>query len=128
MAELDHEQIIPDGAKLFEDINLKDPWNQGIRADAKQFQELYKSLLNKDTAFPAHLNLKFSMSECELDSRGALCFLKRVWIANWEPLQTKLIQKTHDSHVTGHPGRNNTLAILSRSFFWPGMSVMVRKF
>lgn len=43
-------------------------------------------------------------------------------------MQTFLIQRTHDSHASGHPGRNNTFTILSRAFFWPGMSTMVRRF
>lgn len=79
-------------------------------------------------SFPSHLGLKTTLSECQIDHRGALCFRNRLWIPDWEPLRTALIQKTHDSHITGHPGRDSTLAILSRSFYWPCMSNMVRKF
>jgi hypothetical protein len=39
-----------------------------------------------------------------------------------------LVQKTHDSHVTGHPGRDNTVAILCRSFFWPLQNLIVCRF
>jgi hypothetical protein len=39
-----------------------------------------------------------------------------------------LIQKTHDSHVIGHPGKNSTFAILRRFFYWPGIFQMVRRF
>lgn len=53
---------------------------------------------------------------------------RRIWIPKWEPLQTALIQKPHDSHITGHPGCDSTYAILSKSYFWLGASSMVRTF
>ncbi|KAI0992243.1 hypothetical protein K3495_g15943, partial [Podosphaera aphanis] len=83
---------------------------------------------NNSEQFPTHLQLKVSRAECEIDVRGALCFRKRLWIPDWEPLQTAIIQRTHDSHLTGHPGRNSTVAMLMRSFYWPNMSKMVRRF
>lgn len=89
---------------------------------------VYRALWNDERIFPSDLNLKISIGECELDPRGALCFRHRLWIPSWEPLQTAFIQKTYDSYITGYPGRNNTNAILSRNFYWPGMSLMVRKF
>lgn len=39
-----------------------------------------------------------------------------------------LIQNTHDSHVIGYPGWDNTLAMLSMNLFRPGISKDVRKF
>ncbi|KAI0996221.1 hypothetical protein K3495_g11958 [Podosphaera aphanis] len=127
-AKPEEAQNIPEGKQLFLEKVLEDLWNEGEANDASMFEELYKAMWQNERALPPGLGIKVSLAECELDPRGALCFRKRLWIPNWEPLQTALIQKTHDSHVTGHPGRNNTLAILSRSFFWPGMSTMVRKF
>ncbi|KAM4055169.1 reverse transcriptase (RNA-dependent DNA polymerase) [Hirsutella rhossiliensis] len=60
--------------------------------------------------------------------RGLLCFRERVWIPGSEPLRTKIIQETHDSHITGHPGRDLTYSTLSRRFFWPGAASDVRRF
>jgi hypothetical protein len=40
----------------------------------------------------------------------------------------RIVQETHDSILTGHPGRNSLYAILSRQFFWPQMSDHVRRF
>ncbi|KAI0994170.1 hypothetical protein K3495_g14012 [Podosphaera aphanis] len=118
---------IPKGEQLFEEEELQALWNMGVNKDDK-FREIYNAVLRGESLFPTQLGLKTSIGECEIDAREALCFRKRLWIPDWEPLQTALIQKTHDSHVTGHPGRNSTLAILSRSFFWPGLSNMVRRF
>jgi hypothetical protein len=49
-------------------------------------------------------------------------------VPEWEPFRTHLIQKTHDFHVIGHPGRNSIFAILRKSFHWPGISQMVKRF
>ncbi|XP_044717381.1 transposon Tf2-3 polyprotein [Hirsutella rhossiliensis] len=35
---------------------------------------------------------------------------------------------SHDSTTTGHPGREGTLAIVARRFYWPGQSQLVRRF
>ncbi|KAI0999982.1 hypothetical protein K3495_g8216 [Podosphaera aphanis] len=45
-----------------------------------------------------------------------------------DSLRTKLIQKTHDSAIVGHPGRESTIAILSRDYYWPMMHQHVRQF
>ncbi|KAI0991703.1 hypothetical protein K3495_g16484, partial [Podosphaera aphanis] len=119
---------IPLGSSLFEDTGLQELWNRGVKEDLHNFQKLYRTMANNAEQFPTHLQLKVSRAECEIDVRGALCFRKRLWIPDWEPLQTAIIQKTHDSHLTGHPGRNSTLAMLMRSFYWPNMSKMVRRF
>lgn len=68
------------------------------------------------TLSPTLKHLKISLAECSLYARGALRFRGRDWIPNCEPLQTALIQQAHDSKVTGHPGRDSTLAILDRNF------------
>ncbi|KAI0997916.1 hypothetical protein K3495_g10275 [Podosphaera aphanis] len=124
----DPEPKIPEGKKLFEDEEMQRLWNKGLEKDEKTFKELYQALWKNESQFAAHLQLKLSRSECKIEDRGALCFRDRLWVPNLEPLRTALIQRTHDSYLTGHPGRNNTIAILSRSFFWPRMSAMVRQF
>lgn len=118
---------IPSSNEIFQDENLQELWNQGCSEDWN-FSLLYKALKNNQRIFPTNLSTKISISECDFDERGALRFRKRVWVPNWEPLQTALIQKTRDSYITGHPGRDSTYANLSRNFFWPGASSMVRVF
>lgn len=113
---------------FFDDKSLQSLWNKGVEKDKSSFYQLYKTLWNDEKNFPSELDIKISWSECELDLRGALCFRKRIWIPNYEPLQTAIIQKSHDSHITGHLGRNSTVAIISRDFYWSGFSKMVRQF
>ena len=45
-----------------------------------------------------------------------------------EPLRTKLIQWTHDSLLTGHPGREITATLMFKNYFWPGMLLDIRRF
>ncbi|KAI1001982.1 hypothetical protein K3495_g6222 [Podosphaera aphanis] len=119
--------IIPKGCKIFHDPDLRSLWDRGCVED-HSLDIIYQSIKSEKRTFPNELKLKVAISECELDERGALRFRKRIWVPNWEPLQTALIQKTHYSHITGHPGRDSTYAILLRNFFWPGASSMVRVF
>ena len=119
---------IPAGDFIFEDENFKLLWDQGVKQD-NNIKLLYDSLAKGDRSLPHSLNnLKISLSECRFDTKGALRFRNRIFIPNYEPLQTALIQNTHDSYLTGHPGRDSTLAILNRNFFWPGISKAVRQF
>lgn len=121
------KSIIPKGSKIFSDRDLQNLWDKGCFEDCN-FEIIYNCVKNDKRSFPNDMNLKIAISECDFDERGVLRFRKRVWVPNWEPLQTSLIQKTHDSYITGHPGRDSTYAILSRNFYWPGASTMVRIF
>lgn len=72
--------------------------------------------------------MKISISECCFDSNGIFKWRGRLLVPSYEPLQTCLIHKAHDSLATGHPDREVTLSILCRDFYWPRMSVTVRTF
>jgi len=55
-------------------------------------------------------------------------FRERLWVPEMELLRTKIIQDIHDSRACGHPGRDNTGAIIARQFFWPNMYLDIRRF
>ena len=38
------------------------------------------------------------------------------------------MQKTHDSHLAGHPGKDTMVGIILRRFFWPKLRDSVRQF
>jgi hypothetical protein len=83
------------------------------------FGELYRSFWRGDKTFlPQCAYWKISLGECSLDFRGVLQFRNRTLVPEWEPFKIHLIQKIHDSHVIGHPGRNSIFAILQKSFYW----------
>ncbi|KAL5606185.1 uncharacterized protein BROUX77_003378 [Berkeleyomyces rouxiae] len=120
---------IPNGAQLFAQLHLQELWDTAKTKDS-DIALMYQALASGERSFPPTISRKvtISIAECEFDERGALVYRHKLFVPDWEPLRTALIQKTHDSHVTGHPGRDGTLAILSREFFWPGISREVRQF
>ncbi|KAM4056427.1 retrotransposon nucleocapsid protein [Hirsutella rhossiliensis] len=95
--------------RIFEDEELQQLWH-AARQEDKLYQELTKLV-----------------ADGAKNNRGLLCFRERVWIPGSEPLRTRIIQETHDSHITGHPGRDLTYSTLSRRFFWPGAASDVRR-
>jgi len=113
---------VPRGASDLENL-----WQEARQAD-KTYERMVKSVQEKKRTFPAILRLKVSISECSLTPAGHLMFRERLWVPDSEKLRTKIVQDTHDSRACGHPGRDNTGAILARQFFWPKMYEYVRKF
>ena len=111
----------------FEDDNLNKLWNEGQQVDG-QFRDIKKALFENQRCFPVSVSAKISIAECTIDENNKVRWRDRLLIPDYEPLQTALIHRAHDSPVTGHPGREITLSILSRDFYWPRMSTMVRRF
>ena len=111
----------------FQEEELQKLWIEGIENDG-EFRDIKEALLKERRCFPPSVTAKISIAECSIDNEGQIRWRDRLLIPSYEPLQTALIHKAHDSPVTGHPGREATLSILSREFYWPGMSNMVRRF
>jgi len=44
-----------------------------------------------------------------------------------EPLRTKIIEVTHSTMVTGHPGRHQTYTLVARDYFWPGLATDIQR-
>lgn len=124
---------LPQGAEVFMHEDLQSAWDAALEHDT-DYPRLVKAVRDGARAFPPDIRtaegkqLSVSIAECELDEHGLLRFRDNIWIPEWEPLRTGLIQNTHDSFLTGHPGRDATIALLSRSYFWPGLYRMVRRF
>lgn len=110
-----------------EEQPLEQQWEAAEAAD-EVFKELKQAVQDGLRRFPARLKVNTSIAECELNGQGQLLFRGRRWVPESEPLRTQLIQEVHDSILSGHPGRDTTYAILSRSVYWPGMSDAVRRF
>src|SRR5271163_2167307 len=107
--------------------SIEDLWTTALEQD-KSFEGIMDAIRREDRRFPPQLKLQVTMAECSLDERGRPRFRERLWAPEYEPLRTRIIQDTHDSVVTGHPGRDLLVSILSRRFYWPGLSQDVRRF
>jgi hypothetical protein len=102
------EWKVPCGSEVFQKAELQLPWDRRLAED-ESFQKLYNTIGKGERSFPPDCAAwKIQAGECDFDQRGVLCFRERVLIPDWEPLRIALIQKTHDSHITGHPGRDST--------------------
>ena len=85
--------------------------------------------MNKgERKFLTALDLRLSISECEIDDSGNLLYRNRRWVPESEPLRTGIIHAIHASRALGHPGRNLTHQAVAREYFWPSMSNTVRQY
>jgi predicted aspartyl protease len=115
-------------ASPFQDPNLTKLWTTAMDSkDSEIYQEAFQAIQKGERKFPKELNLQVSTGDCDIREQH-LRFRQRLWIPAYEPLTTALVQQTHDSFASGHPGRDNTIALLCRQFYWPGMNAQVRQF
>ncbi|KJZ68468.1 hypothetical protein HIM_12144 [Hirsutella minnesotensis 3608] len=124
--------VLPE-MKIFEEADLQQLWDETAEKDSI-FKEAYRAVQNHERTFPPSLGLKVRISECAIDAGKRLTFRDRVWVpggsgekgnreeAEKDRLRTRIVQQSHDSVATGHPGREGTLAIVARRFYWPGQS------
>jgi len=61
-------------------------------------------------------------------SDGLVFFKGRVYVPKVLDLRQRVLQLCHDSQTTGHPGRRGTLELVSRLYWWPGMTTFVNKY
>jgi len=81
---------LPAGSTIFEDDALASLWDEGMAND-DALPRAYEALKKQERAFPPDLGYKVSIAECSFDSRKVLLFRGRIWVPQWEPLQTTLI-------------------------------------
>ncbi|KAF8639129.1 hypothetical protein AX16_010363, partial [Volvariella volvacea WC 439] len=61
-------------------------------------------------------------------NKGLLYYQGHCYIPNYQNLRHKIIKATHDVPTIAHPGLLQTLVILRRYYWWPGMYTMVKKY
>ena len=62
------------------------------------------------------------------DKDGLLLYDGRLLVPDVDNLRTKLIAEAHNQVSTAHPGRNKTLALLARKYYWKSMRSWVEQF
>jgi transposase InsO family protein len=62
------------------------------------------------------------------DKDGLLLYDGRLVVPDVDNLRTKLVAEAHNQVSTAHPGRNKTLALLARKYYWKGMRAWVEQF
>ena len=69
----------------------------------------------------------FPLAKCEA-REGRIYFRNRLFISNNDLLRLRLIQESHVTPSTGHPGRAKTYELLTRYYYWLGLPADVKRF
>ncbi|QRW15583.1 Retrotransposable element Tf2 protein [Rhizoctonia solani] len=83
----------------------------------KSLEEILQFLQNKSKAPPS---IKRAFKDYKMEA-GLLFYQGRIVVPNMGTLRTDLLQIFHDSPLAGHPGRQRTLELVSRDYYWPGI-------
>ena len=51
---------------------------------------------------------------------------RRIYVPESNALKLKVVQQCHDANVAGHFGRDKTLELMKRNYYWPNMEEWVR--
>ena len=52
----------------------------------------------------------------------------RLYVPNVKELRRDVVETCHNSLTTGHPGKNGTLELVSRYYWWPRMAGFIAKY
>ncbi|KAI0995841.1 hypothetical protein K3495_g12340 [Podosphaera aphanis] len=127
------------GFEVFTNEDLQTLWNQAIKEDSKYVQ-IIDAIQSQQRTWPGDFKvqtkgssepkpLKATIASTYFDQESWLLrYQGRIWVPMHEPLTTAIIQNIHDAAVSGHPGRDATLAQVSREHFWPGINKAVKRF
>ena len=59
---------------------------------------------------------------------GLILYRGKVYVPDDDDIRRELVRTHHDTRSAGHPGRWKTYELLSRGYWWPGMSTYVEKY
>ncbi|TFY63254.1 hypothetical protein EVJ58_g3352, partial [Rhodofomes roseus] len=62
------------------------------------------------------------------EDKGIIYYKGKVYVPADDGLRTEVLRQCHDAPTAGHPGRNGTLELVSRHYWWPGMAKFVEKY
>ncbi|KAI0994661.1 hypothetical protein K3495_g13520, partial [Podosphaera aphanis] len=129
---LDSEETLDSAAhvRLFENDEIQSLWAKAVEAD-KDWLRARDAVKAGERSFPPDIAIKYkaNIAECTVAADGVLRGREnRIWVPDYEPLRTSILQYTHDSHLAGHPGRDTMVGIILRRWFWPKLRESVRRF
>jgi len=117
----------PRGAALFADTHMQRLWDDAMKSDGSYLARL-KAVRGNARTFPPEADTKQQIGDCTLSAHGTLLWRGVTWLPSWEPLTTTVIQRAHESNLSGHPGKNTTFQIIRRDYHWDGMSEDVARY
>ncbi|KAF8761020.1 hypothetical protein RHS01_01184 [Rhizoctonia solani] len=124
----DHANIPPEPQTMLLDpifanvalITPKKELQRQIEASLDQdesLEEILQFLQNESKAPPS---IKQAFKDYQMEA-GLLFYQGRIVVPDTGTLRTDLLRIFHDSPLAGHPGRQRTLELVSRNYYWPGI-------
>ncbi|QRW22062.1 Retrotransposable element Tf2 protein [Rhizoctonia solani] len=124
----DHADILPEPQTMLPDpvfanvalITPKKELQRQIEASLDQdesLEEILQFLQNESKAPPS---IKRAFKDYQMEA-GLLFYQGRIVVPDTGTLRTDLLRIFHDSPLAGHPGRQQTLELVSRNYYWPGI-------
>ncbi|QRW20373.1 Retrotransposable element Tf2 protein [Rhizoctonia solani] len=83
----------------------------------KSLEEILQFLQNESKAPPS---IKRAFKDYKMEA-GLLFYQGRIVVPDVGTLRTDLLCIFHNSPLAGHPGRQQTLELVSRNYYWPGI-------
>jgi hypothetical protein len=82
----------------------------------------------RDPAAPHDEAISEALQPFGLDEEGILLRNGLTYIPADDALKLDLLRECHDAPMAGHLGREKTLELLSRNYYWPGMRSFVNEY
>ena len=111
-----HNTVIPTGM----DKDLKEAIEEGIKADCLTGNKLKEILLSG----PRHVTKGLQEWNYE---KGLMLYKGLVYVPNNETLKCKIVQQFHNN-IMGHPGQWKTFELITREYYWPGMTEFIKSY
>jgi hypothetical protein len=115
--ELDSEAELND---LIEEVTLEDLWNTAYSRD--KFASSVSNALQENVSRHPHVQL----ADCKIHS-DRLYVNDKQYVPNSTRLRSRICQQLHDSVAAGHPGRTKMIALMYRSYWFPGLPRFVAR-
>ncbi|KAF8757331.1 hypothetical protein RHS01_04118 [Rhizoctonia solani] len=92
------------------------PYEAALDQD-ESLEEILQFLQNESKAPPS---IKRAFKDYQMEA-GLLFYQGQIVVPDVGTLRADLLRIFHDSPLAGHPGRQRTLELLSRNYYWPGI-------
>jgi hypothetical protein len=60
-----------------------------------------------------------------MEKQGFMLFRGRIYVPKDTELRCKIVKLYHESCITGHPGQWKTMELITRNYWWPGITRFV---
>ena len=102
-----------------------DPLLEEIRKEKQVEPEVFTALENLKKQAPNPI--KNQLREWELHDELIL-YKGRIYVPNNKELKRRILHRHHDHPAAGHPGREKTVELVSREYWWPSLTTFVHNY